>query len=62
MLDDTVSRDLGMKMSGRKTESVYSLYAVVSEDRLRDASAKIDARKKTRLEASNVSNFKVSSK
>jgi integrase len=38
-----VSREVSMKISGHKTESVYRRYSIVSEDDLKDAARKLDS-------------------
>jgi hypothetical protein len=38
-----VPRSVAMKMVGRKTESIYWRYAIVSESDLRDASRRLEA-------------------
>jgi integrase len=38
-----VSRSAAMKMTGHKTETVYSRYAIISESDLQEAAAKLTA-------------------
>jgi integrase len=38
-----VSRSVGMKLTGHKTESIYRRYAIVSKSDLEDATRRLDA-------------------
>ncbi len=39
-----IARDIGKKLSGHKTDSMYSRYNIVSEQDLQDATAKLGKR------------------
>jgi integrase len=49
-----VSRSVGMKLTGHKTESVYRRYAIVSKSDLEDAARRLDAEAVTVAKANHM--------